>query len=201
MKKMTVVLALVMGISTVCARAASSTNQPPATGKPSEMVEVSQFESAQLVVQLTGLWRFLPSPASPADYFSILMANGIAPAGGWRANQPVTEYDLARVVLDAEGQGSKVPNPSDPASWINYAISVGINVTSVGQASSPLSPLVFPVAPASYFTPGPGNNTPRILPAGDPSLGPVLQEIRELFIVGPQPLPVTPTAPTTGPSI
>lgn len=95
--------------------------------------------------------------------------------------------------------GSKVQNPNDPESWINYATSIGINVTSVGQASSPLAPLVFPVAPASYFTPGPGHNTPRILPAGDPSLGPVLQEIRELFIVGPKPQPpVTPTAPTSG---
>jgi len=193
MKRMTIVLALVMGISALCVKAAPPQDQAPALG------EVSQFELAKLVAQLTGLQRYLPANASPADYFSVLMANGIAPAGGWSANQPVSQYDLARVVLEAEGMGSKVQNPNDPESWINYATSIGINVTSVGQASSPLAPLVFPVAPASYFTPGPGHNTPRILPAGDPSLGPVLQEIRELFIVGPKPQPpVTPTAPTSG---
>lgn len=198
MKNMSVLLAVVIGGFSFVAGAAPSTNQPPNQSDQSEVVQVSQLELAKLVVDLAGLRRFLPANPSPADYFALLMANGIAPAGGWVADQPVTRYDLARVVVLTLKQGAKVQNPDDPQSWIDYLVGTGVRVDTIGLATKPLEPLALPLGATAFGVQQPGQRLPRLVTSGDVQLGAVMQPIRELFIVGPQPKPVTPTAPAKG---
>lgn len=178
-------------MSTLAATAA--TNQPPRT------VEVPQLELAKVVVEATGLARFLPVNPSPNDYFSILMANGIAPEGGWEAGKPVNRYDLARVIVLAMKQGNKIEHPENPQAWIYYLIGINVPINTIGLATKPLEPLALPIGPTAYSSQvNTTKRLPRLVPTGDIQFGPIMQPIRELFIVGPGPQPVTPTAPVKG---
>jgi hypothetical protein len=143
--------------------------------------------------------RFLPVNPAASDYFAILMANGIAPEKGWKTDQPVTRFDLARVVVLALKQGNKVEHPENPQAWIDYLVSIGVPVDTVGLATKPLEPLSLPIGPTAYSTQqDPTKRPPRLVPTGDVQFGPIMQPIRELFITGPRPRPVTPTAPVRG---
>jgi hypothetical protein len=179
--------------STLCAAAKKPDPPPPPPPAPLT-TEVPQIELAKTIVKVLGLQRFLPPHPTPFDYFALLMVNGISPAGGWVEDQSVTRYDLARCVVLSLHQADKVTNPENPQSWIDYCVSIGIRVDTVGLATEPLQPLSLPLGPTIHS----GHHRPRPLPTGDVQFGPIMQPIRELFIVGPRPRPVTPTAPVRG---
>lgn len=191
MKKMFAVIFSTVLLLSICVTAAPP--QPPKT------TEVPQQELAKVVVEALGLTRFLPVNPSASDYFAILMANGIAPAKGWEADKAVTRFDLAQVVVLSLKQGNKVEHPENPQAWIDYLVSIGIRVDTVGLATSPLEPLALPIGPTAYSSQlDTTKRLPRLVPTGDVQFGAIMLPIRELFIVGPQPGPATPTAPVKG---
>ena len=191
MKTISALIAVLMSAVTVCLVALSAGGQAPQTA------QVTQIELAKLMVEMSGLTRFLPSNPSDADYTHLLMVNGIAPASGWVSDQAVTRADLARVVLQATHQASSVPNPENPQSWIDYAVNQGIRVDTIGLATKPLEPLAIPVGPTMFSADAnSGKKPPATVPSGDVQYGAVMQPIRAMF----QPVlnPNTPTAPNRG---
>jgi len=118
--------------------------------------QVTQAELAQMLVNLTGLARFLPNPATPQELFSALMASGISPADGWQADTVVTKAVLARVVVQSMGLADQVENPDDPNSWVKLLVENGIPIDTVGEAVQGISPSAEPV---SDYVMGPGSST------------------------------------------
>jgi len=108
--------------------------------------QVSQAELAQLLVNVTGLARFLPSPSTAQENFAALLANSISPADGWVADKVVTKADLARVTVQALGKADEIENPDDPNAWVKYLKENGIPIDTVGQAVDNVSPITEPVA-------------------------------------------------------
>lgn len=96
--------------------------------------QVTQTELAKLLVNITGLNKGLSANPTATENFAALLANGIAPVGGWKGDQIVTRADLARVIVQSIGDAAEVGNPDDPASWIDYLKSIGVPIDTVGQA-------------------------------------------------------------------
>jgi len=113
---------------------------------PATSAQVTQEELAQLLVNVTGLARFLPSPATAQENFAALLANGISPADGWVVGKVVTKADLARVTVQALGKADEIANPDDPNAWVAYLKENGIPIDTVGQAVDNVSPITEPVA-------------------------------------------------------
>ena len=105
-----------------------------------------QSELAELLTNLLGLSQYLPAAPTAQQIFSVLLANGIAPAAGWSAEAEVTKADLARVVVQSMGQAGEVQNQDNPQSWVNYLKGLGIPIDTIGQAVDALAPLDQPVA-------------------------------------------------------
>ena len=191
MKTISAVMAVLASAVMVCLVAL------PAGGQAPQTAQVTQLELAKLMVEMSGLTRFLPSNPSAADYTGLLMNNGIVPANGWVADQAVTRADLARVVLQATHQANNVPDPTNPQSWIDYAVNQGIRVDTIGLATKPLEPLAMPVGPTMFSaSANSGKKPPTTVPSGDVQYGAVMQPIRAMF----EPIfnPNTPTASNRG---
>ena len=108
--------------------------------------QVTQAELAQLLVNVTGLARYVSSPPSVQELFAVLMSNGISPVDGWDATKVVTKADLARVVVQALGLESEIEDPDDPNAWVAFLNQLGIPIDTVGQAADNVDPLTEPVA-------------------------------------------------------
>jgi len=108
--------------------------------------QVTQAELAQILVNLMGLTRFLPSPATPQEMFAALNANGCSPADGWHAEKVVTKADLARVVVQAMGMREEVEDQDDPNSWVKCLKENGIPIDTIGEAVQNVEPSGEPVA-------------------------------------------------------
>jgi len=174
MKIISAVVAVVMGAVTLCSAA-----DAPATNVSPQTAQVPQIELAKLVVELAHLSRFLPPNPSDADYFALLMANGIAPVKGWVADEPVSRADLARVSVLAMKQGSAVEHPENPQAWIDYLVDKGYRIDTIGLATKPLQPLAIPVGPTMFSNRG--QLMPRVVPSGDVQYGAIMQPVREYF--------------------
>lgn len=130
--------------------AAEMTNEPAKVKKeapPKKTVEVTQAELAQLLVQVLGLSRFLPSSPSDQQCFKMLLNNDIVPEGGWQPEKPVIRADLARVIVCMMKKQKDVRNPKDPKEWIDYLKTQGVPLDAVGETVSYGEPLAEPVAP------------------------------------------------------
>ena len=119
----------------------SASAQDPATS-----AQVNQAELARMLVNVTGMARFLPAPSTYQENFAALLANGISPVDGWVADKVVTKADLARVTVQALGREDEVENPDDPNSWVKFLKENGIPIDTVGQAVDNVDPIVEPVA-------------------------------------------------------
>jgi hypothetical protein len=108
--------------------------------------EVTQLELAQILINVMGLSRFLPSPTTVQEIFGLLLENGVNPADGWQENEVVTKAVLARVVVQALGSANDVANPDDPKSWVNWLVENGIPFETIGVATGNVSPSSDPVA-------------------------------------------------------
>lgn len=110
-----------------------------------DSAQVTQAELAQMLVNLTGLARFLPNPATPQELFAALLANGISPKDGWKPNDPVTKGTLARLIVQAMDMVDQVENPDDENSWVNLLAENGIPIDTVGAAVQNVAPTAEPV--------------------------------------------------------
>ncbi len=108
--------------------------------------EVRQGELALLLVNVLGLYRFLPAAPTEQEAISVLLANRIAPANGWEPDKPVVLADLAEVIVKALDRAHEVEDPDDPQSWIDYLTSVGIPIDTVGMALNNVEPIAEPIA-------------------------------------------------------
>jgi hypothetical protein len=106
---------------------------------------------AQLLVQQTGLYRYLPANPTDAQCFEILAQNGIVPEEGWDAGKVVTRGDLARVIVQGLGIQDEVKNPDDPRSWMDTLASVGITITTIGEAVGNVNPISRPERANPFF--------------------------------------------------
>lgn len=113
---------------------------------PAEAQQVTQAELAQQIVNVTGLARFLSSPATEQELFAVLLANGISPLNGWNTADPVTRQTLARVTVQAMGLADEVANPDDPEAWLAYLREIGVPIDTVGQALDNIGPITDPIA-------------------------------------------------------
>ena len=114
--------------------------------------EVRQGEFALLLVNVLGLYRFLPAAPSEQEAISILVANRIAPANGWEPDKAVVLADLAEVIVKAIDRADEVENPDDPNSWIAYLASIGVPIDTIGLALNNVDPLAEPIAPNVFLS-------------------------------------------------
>jgi len=172
-------LSAVVAVMLCSVMLSSAANPPVPVVVPPDTAQVTQIELAKLIVELAHLGRFLPPNPSDADYFSVLMANGISPEKGWSADQAVSRYDLARVCVEALKQSSSVQHPENPQAWIDYLVDKGYRIDTIGLATKPLAPLAIPVGPTMYSTRG--QALPKVVPSGDVQFGAIMQPVREFF--------------------
>ena len=97
---------------------------------------VTQGQLAEVLVRALGLVDTLPNPASDQQRFTALMQNGIAPEGGWTADQVLTKKDLVQILVQALGAEDEVENPEDPASWMAVLEAHGIDASSLGDQAT-----------------------------------------------------------------
>ncbi|MBU0677261.1 MAG: hypothetical protein KJ626_04020 [Verrucomicrobia bacterium] len=116
------------------------------TSTESAAQQVTQAELAQLLVNVLGLYRFLPASPTPQECFAVLLDNNISPEKGWKAEDVVTRADLARVIVQALQRTDEIENPDDPKEWIDLLKEMGVPIDSVGQAVDNVGPLAEPVA-------------------------------------------------------
>ncbi len=108
--------------------------------------EVRQGELALLLVNVLGLYRFLPAAPTEHEAIAVLLSNRIAPANGWEPDKPVVLADLAEIIVRAVDRAHEVDNPDDPQSWINFLASVGVPIDTIGLALTNVEPLNEPIA-------------------------------------------------------
>jgi hypothetical protein len=164
---MVVVAAMLMAASTVMA---ADDVKKPAASKTTKAAaaKVTQGELAQMLVNVTGLFRFLPPNPTDSECVAILLQNRIAPADGWSIEKPVSRADLARVVVQAMHQESEVKNPDDPRSWINYLKGLGVPIDTVGESISNIKPSAQPVGQNVFAVPGQSDPIRRRNRFGEP---------------------------------
>lgn len=139
MKFGTALLVVVLAVATLIP-------QTSAAAAPSNNDEVRQGELALLLVNVLGLYRFLPAAPSEQEAVAVLLANGIAPANGWELDKPVVLADLAQVIVKAIDRAHEVRNPADPQSWIDLLSSIGVPIDTIGMALDNVEPLAEPIA-------------------------------------------------------
>lgn len=108
--------------------------------------EVRQGELALLLVNVLGLYRFLPAVPTEQEAIAVLLSNRIAPANGWEPNKPVVLADLAEIIVRAVDRAHEVDDPDDPQSWINFLASIGVPIDTIGLALTNVEPLNEPIA-------------------------------------------------------
>ncbi len=156
---------------------------PGATVHAEEADEVTQGELALLMVNVLGLYRFLPAAPTEQEAIAVLLINGIAPEDGWDPNKPVVLADLARLIVQALDRAAEVENPEDPQSWMAYLDSIEIPISTVGLALSSLEPLAEPLAGDAFSA----------AITSDPLKKQMIIDIMYLIPdIPPRPLPVTP---------
>lgn len=101
---------------------------------------VTQAQLAELLADVMGLSRFLSVTPSNQEIFALLMENGVCPADGWKADEPVFPPTLARVVVQAMGRADEVENPDDPMSWMRFLQQEGVAIGSVAEAVAQIEP-------------------------------------------------------------
>ncbi len=107
--------------------------------------EVTQGELALLLVNMLGLYRFLPAAPTEQEAIAVLLANRIAPEAGWQPNQPVVLADLARLIVQSLDRSHEVPDPANPQSWIDFLASIDVPIDTIGLSVSQLEPLPEPI--------------------------------------------------------
>lgn len=146
------------------------------------MEEQVMFEGelARLLVEVLGLAPMLPANPTDNDAFAILLANGVVPAAGWQAENPVTMATLARVLVQAMGRADEVENPEDDASWVDFLAGIGVEFGTVFDALAQAEPLAQPLAPAAIeVSTDPLESAGYIRQTGEQQLGADLQPIRQ----------------------
>lgn len=113
---------------------------------------VRQGELALLLVNVLGLYRFLPAVPSEQEAIAALLANQIAPANGWEPQKLVVLADLAEVIVKALDRSHEVENPENPQSWINHLASIGVPIDTIGLALTNIDPLSEPIAGNVFST-------------------------------------------------
>jgi len=111
-----------------------------------EADKVRQGELAQLLVNVLGLYRFLPAAPSEQEAIGVLLANQIAPEEGWEPAKEVTRADLARVIVLALDRAAEVEDPDEPESWISFLSNQGVPIDTIGLSLTNLEPLPEPIA-------------------------------------------------------
>lgn len=107
--------------------------------------KVRQGELAVLLVNVLGLYRFLPAAPSEQEAIAVLLANQVAPEGGWDPAKEVTRADLARIIVQAIDRANEVEEQENPQSWIDFLVSVGVPIDTVGLALTNVEPLPEPI--------------------------------------------------------
>ncbi len=123
---------------------------PSASAAPNQQRNnnhITQSELALMLVNVLGLYRYLPAPPSVHNAIEILLVNQIAPADGWQPDRVVTRADLARVIVQAIDRSDEIEDPDNPQSWIDYLVGIGIPIDTVGVALESVDPMGEPVAP------------------------------------------------------
>ncbi len=120
--------------------------QAPAQTPQNENEEVRQGELALLLVNVLGLYRFLPAAPSEQEAVAVLLANGIAPANGWELNRPVVLADLAEIIVKSIDRAHEVENPDDPQSWIDLLNSIDVPIDTIGLALNNVEPAPEPIS-------------------------------------------------------
>lgn len=133
-----------------------------------EQARVTQAELAQILVNVLGLYRFLPPHPTTHESISLLSENRISPVEGWEPEKVVTRGDLARVIVQALRRESEVEDPDDPLSWINLLQSLGVAINTIGEATDNLEPLAEPVAGNVFLAPALTDPVPRRDRFGEP---------------------------------
>lgn len=133
MKKLTLYLSVIVFTGLMMLPAARA-------DAPSDATEVTQEELARMLVNVMGLSRFLPSPATPQEVFALLGSNGVSPADGWNEEKVVNTADLARVIVQAMGRANEVEDPDDPQSWVDFLAENGIPIGTVGEGLDHIQP-------------------------------------------------------------
>jgi len=108
--------------------------------------EVRQGELALLLVNVLGLYRFLPAAPSEQEAISMLLVNGVAPANGWEPDKAVVLADLAEVIVRAIDRADEVEDQANPQSWIDYLASIGMPIDTIGLALNNVEPIAEPIA-------------------------------------------------------
>lgn len=134
-----------LGIGILAAMVALTAIMPSHVAEASDSDAVTQGELALLLVNMLGLYRFLPAAPTEQEAIAVLLANRISPENGWRPDQPVLLADLARLIVQSLDRTADVPDPSNPQSWIDFLVSIDVPIDTIGLAVSQLEPLPEPI--------------------------------------------------------
>ena len=134
------IMAAVFAVGTILPHAPAWAND----AEP-ETDEVTQGELARLLVNVLGLYRFLPAAPTDQEAIAVLIANQIAPADGWDPSRAVVLSDLAQIIVKALDAAHEVADPDDPQSWIDYLAELGVPIDTVGLALTNVEPLAEPI--------------------------------------------------------
>lgn len=140
-----------LGIGILAAFVACAAMMPAQVAQADQADEVTQGELAVLLVNMLGLFRFLPAAPTEQEAIAVLLANRIAPEDGWRPDQPVLLADLARLIVQSLDRSHEVPDPENPQSWIDFLVGIDVPIDTVGLAVSNLEPLPEPIGGGHIF--------------------------------------------------
>lgn len=168
--------------------------------------EVRQGELALLLVNVLGLYRFLPAAPTEHEAIAVLLSNRIAPANGWEPDKAVVLADLAEIIVKALDRVHEVENPDDPQSWITYLSSIGVPIDTIGLALTNVEPIAEPIAGNVFVSTASTDPLKRRAVFGEPdevesgtdvAMRPVtLPQVVDVVVaipdVPPRPRPVTP---------
>ncbi len=140
-----------LGIGILAAFVACAAIMPTHVAQADQPDEVTQGELARLLVNMLGLYRFLPAAPTEQEAIAVLLANRISPEGGWQPAEPVLLADLARLIVQSLDRTHEVAEPDNPQSWIDFLVSIDVPIDTVGLAVSQLEPLPEPVGGGHIF--------------------------------------------------
>lgn len=140
-----------IGIGILAGFVACAAMMPVQPAQADQADEVTQGELALLLVNMLGLYRFLPAAPSEQEAIAVLLANCISPEDGWRPAQPVLLADLARLIVQSLDRSHEVAEPDNPQSWIDFLVSIDVPIDTIGLAVSQLEPIPEPVGGGHVF--------------------------------------------------
>lgn len=135
-----------LGMAVLAAVFAVATLMPQANTYANESDGVRQGELALMLVNVLGLYRFLPAAPTEQEAVAVLITNSIEPAGGWDLSKPVVLADLAQLIVMSIDRAHEVENPDNPQSWIDYLVSIDVPIDTIGLALTNVEPLPEPIA-------------------------------------------------------